>query len=114
MVTHHGYRSKTRRIFRKKPRFRGIKGINKFLVKYEPGDVVDIIVDPAFQKRGMPHKRFHGKTGVIVGIRGKCYEIKVKDINKEKLIIVGKEHIRLNNFYKMQKELSVSTGTSNN
>ncbi|MHA1340853.1 MAG: 50S ribosomal protein L21e [Promethearchaeota archaeon] len=104
MVKHHGYRTKTRRIFRKNVRKRGLKGLSKFLIKYEIGDKVDIIVDPAYQKRGMPHKRFHGKTGVIVGVRGRCYEVKVKDLNKEKILIIGKEHMRLNKFHQMQKE----------
>lgn len=61
------------------------------------GDKVDIIADPSFQKRGMPHRRFHGKTGTVVGKRGRCYEVVFKDIHKEKLIILGKEHIRPNN-----------------
>ncbi|MHA1820438.1 MAG: 50S ribosomal protein L21e [Promethearchaeota archaeon] len=103
MVLHKGYRTRTRRIFRKNVRKRGLKSLSQFLYEYKIGDKVDIIVDPAYQKRGMPHRRFHGKTGVIVGIRGRCYEIKVKDINKEKLLIVGKPHIRRNKFDMIQK-----------
>ena len=97
MTDHHGQRVRTRSIFRKKVRERGMRSITKFLVKYKIGDKVDIIVDSAEHKRGMPHKRFHGKTGEIIGIRGRCFEVKFKDINKEKMIIVGKAHIRLSN-----------------
>ena len=99
LTKHKGYRSRTRRIFRKKVRERGLKSLARFLVTYEVGDKVDIIADPAYQKRGMPHKRFHGKTGQIIAQRGRCYEIKVKDMNKEKMIILGKEHMRLNRYH---------------
>ncbi|MBD3351739.1 MAG: 50S ribosomal protein L21e [Candidatus Lokiarchaeota archaeon] len=99
MVKNHGYRVKTRSVYRKKVRERGIKSLSRFLVDYEIGDKVDIIGDPAFQKRGLPHKRFHGKTGQIIGKRGRCYEVKVKDLNKEKMIIVGKAHLRKNKFH---------------
>jgi len=96
LTNHKGYRNRTRRVFRKNVRERGLKSLSRFLISYEIGDKVDIIADPAFQKRGMPHRRFHGKTGTVVGKRGRCFEIKVKDIKKEKLLILGKEHIRLN------------------
>ena len=101
MVKHHGYRSKTRSVFRKNVRNHGLKGLSRFLVDFKDGDKVDIIVDPAQQKRGMPHKRFHGKTGVVQAKRGRCFEIVVKDMNKEKLIIVGREHLRLNKYHSM-------------
>lgn len=99
MAHNHGYRVKTRRIFRKNVRQRGLKSISRFMIDYQVGDKVDIIADPAYQKRGMPHKRFHGKTGEIIGIRGRCYEVRVKDMKKEKLIIVGREHLRKNKFH---------------
>ena len=106
MPDHHGARVKTRSIFRKKVRQRGLKSLRRFLIEYEIGDKVDIIVDPAHQKRGMPHKRFHGKTGEIMGQRGRCFIVKIKDINKEKTLIVGKEHIRKNQYAEMQKQNS--------
>ena len=104
MTKHHGYRFKSRSILRKNVRDRGMKSLRRFLINYEPGDRVDIIGDPAYQKRGFPHRRFHGKTGVIVGKRGRCYEISVKDQNKQKMLILGKEHIRLNADYLNQQK----------
>lgn len=44
----------------------------------------------------MPHRRYHGRTGVIIGIRGRCYEVQVKLGNAKKMLIIGKEHLRLN------------------
>ncbi|MCP4762669.1 MAG: 50S ribosomal protein L21e [archaeon] len=104
MTDHHGARTRTRSVFRKNVRDRGLKSLRRFMITYEVGDKVDIIVDPAYQKRGMPHKRFQGKTGTIVGIRGRCFEVKVKDINKEKMLIIGKEHIRKNKYHENLKQ----------
>ena len=78
-----GYHQKTRRLHRKNVRHRGLRGLlAKYLVDYEVGMKVDIIGDPAIQKRGFPHRRFHGKTGTIVELRGRCFGVDVKDGNK--------------------------------
>lgn len=94
---HKGYRNKSRKRHRKKARDKGLGSIEKFLVDYKMGDKVDIITDPSKHKRGMPHRRFHGLTGTIMNQRGRCYEVQVKLGNSKKLIIIGKEHLRLNN-----------------
>lgn len=96
MTIHKGYRNKTRRIHRKKVRSRGLGSIDKYLIDYEINDKVDLITDPSQHKRGMPHRRYHGRTGVIVGKRGRCYEVEVKLGKSKKLLILGKEHLRLN------------------
>lgn len=96
MTIHKGYRNKTRRIHRKKVRTRGLGSIEKYLIDYEINDKVDLITDPSQHKRGMPHRRYHGRTGVIVGKRGRCYEVEVKLGKSKKLLILGKEHLRLN------------------
>ncbi|GAB4328297.1 MAG: 50S ribosomal protein L21e [Promethearchaeota archaeon] len=97
MVRHHGYRAKTRRIFRKHPRKRGLAPLGRYLVDYEVGDKVDVIADPSVHKHGFPHKRFHGKTGTIVGVRGRCFEVRVKDQKKVKMLVLGVEHMRKSN-----------------
>ncbi len=94
---HKGYRNKSRKRHRKKARDKGLGSIEKFLVDYKMGDKVDIITDPSKHKRGMPHRRFHGLTGTIMNQRGRCYEVQVKLGNSKKLLIIGKEHLRLNN-----------------
>lgn len=96
MVRHNGFRTKTRRKFRKNPRTKGLPGLSKFMIEYKVGDYVDIIADPSFAQAGMPHRRFHGKTGKIIGLRGQCFEIEVRIGNAQKMIITGKEHIQLN------------------
>jgi len=77
-------------------RDRGLGSIEKYLVEYEINNKVDVITDPSQHRRGMPHRRYHGKTGTIVGIRGRCYEVEVKLGNSKKVLIIGREHIRLN------------------
>lgn len=96
MTIHKGYRNKCRKKHRKKVRERGLGSIEKYLIDYEINDKVDIITDPSQHKRGMPHRRYHGQTGVILGIRGRCYEVEVKLGKSKKLLIIGKEHLRLN------------------
>ena len=45
----------------------------------------------------MPHRRYHGLTGTILNQRGRCYEVQVRLGNSKKLLIIGREHLRLNN-----------------
>ena len=68
--------------------------LGRLLVKYKVGDQVIIKIDPAIQK-GMPHRRYHGKFGVISEIRGRSYIIKIKAGNKIKHIIARPEHVYL-------------------
>lgn len=94
MTIHKGYRNKTRSLHRKKVRKRGLGSIEKYLIDFEVGEKVDIITDSGQHKFGMPHRRFHGKTGSVIGKRGRCYEVEVGIGNAKKMIIVGKEHLR--------------------
>jgi len=96
LTLHKGYRNKSRKRHRKNVRNRGLGSIEKYLVDYEVGNKVDVITDPSKHKRGMPHRRFHGKTGTIIGQRGRCYLVDVKLGNSKKILIIGKEHLRLN------------------
>ena len=99
-------------MFRKNPRQKGLPGLSHFLVEYEIGDKVDIVANPGFARQAMPHRKFHGKTGEITGTRGKCYEVEVKFGKKAKMIIVGKEHIRLNKGYLMRRDAQQQAETA--
>lgn len=99
MTLHKGYRNKSRQRHRKNVRDRGLGSIEKYLIDFSVKDKVDIITDPSQHKRGMPHRRYHGRTGEVVGIRGRCYEVEVKLGNSKKTLILGKEHLRLNYDY---------------
>lgn len=94
MVKHRGYRTKSRHKHRKNVRKRGLGSVEKYLIDYNLNDKVDIITDPSQHKRGMPHSRYHGRTGTVIGERGRCYLVEVKLGNSKKTLIVGKEHLR--------------------
>ncbi len=96
MTKHRGYRTKTRQKHRRNVRNRGLGSIEKYLMDYDINDKVDIITDSSQHKRGMPHSRYHGRTGTIISQRGRCYLVEVKLGNSKKILIIGKEHLRLN------------------
>lgn len=88
-----GYRARTRSLLRKKPRERGKIGLSKVLHEYKPGEKVVINLDPSVHK-GMPHRRYHGRTGVITVKRGRAYVIEVTQGDATKEIIARPEHLK--------------------
>mgnify|MGYP000681471466 FL=1 len=89
----HGYRYKTRKLLRKKPRERGMLGLSRLLYEYKPGDRVVIDIDPTFISTA-PHRRYQGKVGVVVGVRGKAYVVETYLGDKKKIIITTADHLR--------------------
>lgn len=88
-----GFRSRTRHKLRKTPRERGKVPITRFLQQFEVGEKVCIDIEPSVHK-GMPHPRFHGRVGEVVGKRGRAYIVKVRDGDKKKLIIALPVHLK--------------------
>lgn len=89
-----GYRHRTRKLLKKSVRERGgIPPLSLLMINYNIGDRVHIVINPSVYS-GMPHRRYHGKTGVIIGKRGKCYVVSVALGNKEKTLFVKPEHLR--------------------
>ncbi len=87
-----GYRRNTRSLLKRKPRERGKTGLGKILQEYEPDEKVVVKIDPSVHK-GMPHRRYHGRIGVIVDKRGRSYVVNVSQGKAVKEIIVRPEHI---------------------
>lgn len=87
-----GYRRKTRSLLKRKPRERGKAGLSKLLYEYKSGEKVVVKIDPSVHK-GMPHRRYHGKIGVIVNKKGRSYVVNVTQGSAVKEIIVRPEHI---------------------
>jgi large subunit ribosomal protein L21e len=79
----------------KRVRKRGISPLSGLLRDYETGQRVDIVIDPGFHK-GMPHKRYHGKTGVVAGTRGRAILVDVSIGRATRQVIVRPEHLRPN------------------
>ena len=88
-----GIRSKSRNILRKRSRNKGLKSISKALQQFKQGESVNIVIDSAVHK-GMPHIRFHGKTGKIEGKQGNCYVVGINDGKKHKSLVIRSEHLR--------------------
>ena len=88
-----GTRQGTRSILKRSKAERGRLNIRRIMHTYEIGDRVAIVLDGG-QQRGMPHRRFQGRTGFIQEQQGKAYVVAVKDGNMQKTVIARPEHLR--------------------
>ncbi|KAI0385001.1 ribosomal protein L21e-domain-containing protein [Hypomontagnella monticulosa] len=91
-----GLRAGTRYAFSRNFRQKGMIRLSTYLQQYKVGDIVDIKANGAVQK-GMPHKVYHGKTGVIYNVTKSAVGViiykKVKHRYIEKRINLRIEHI---------------------
>merc|ERR1711935_161987 len=67
MTNTTGYRRGTRYMFSQKFRKHGNPAVTTFQHVYKRGQIVDVKAN-ASQQKGMPHKYYHGKTGVIYNV----------------------------------------------
>jgi large subunit ribosomal protein L21e len=86
-----GLRRKTRKKLTKDDGRSGT--IAAHLHEYDEGEQVLIDVDPSVQD-GMPHPRFHGRTAVVAGVRGRSFVITLEDGGKTKEFTVHPAHLR--------------------
>lgn len=89
----HGFRARTRSLMSKRVRTRGLSPVTNVLQDYEVGQRVDVVIDPAFHK-GMPHRRYHGRTGVVMGKRGRGVLVDISLGKATKSLIIRPEHLR--------------------
>jgi large subunit ribosomal protein L21e len=88
-----GLRRKRVSIFTKKRENKGKISLKRYLTEFKEGDRVSLTVEPAVPQ-GMYCPRFAGKSGTIISKKGTCYEVKIKDFSKEKILIVHPIHMR--------------------
>jgi len=88
-----GFRRKTRHKLSKHKSDKGKIKIRDFFQEFKKGDKVYLKAEPAYQK-AMYFPRFHGKAGLIDKKKGNCYEVKIKDNNKEKVLIIHPIHLK--------------------
>jgi len=86
-----GFRAKTRAKLRQKSGYR--PAITKFLTEFRKDQKVVLNPEP-FSHKGMPHSRYKGRIGKVIGKRGKSYIIEIMDGKKSKLIISRPEHLK--------------------
>lgn len=87
-VSSRGFRRKSRGLLTKDR----VRGLSYLLHEYKVGDRVSIMIDPS-EHNGMPHRRFHGRVGIIEEVGRRTLRVRVRMGDKEK-IVVG----RLNHF----------------
>lgn len=92
-----GVRARTRHMFSKKFRTGGPIHLSQYLMPVKVGDYVDIFADPAVHK-GMPHKGYHGRTGIVFNVTKSAVGVRVNKLVNgrilEKRIHVRIEHVR--------------------
>lgn len=87
----HGTRIKTRSILTK-PNV--VRGISYLLYDYKVGDKVVVNVDPR-EHNTTPHRRFHGKIGVIEEVGRRTLKVSVMIGDKKKILQTRFNHIKL-------------------
>jgi len=94
MVTRIGTKQrKTRHKYTQHYRQKGKIPLSQYFQKFNPGDKVNLKINPGVQK-GRFFPRFHGLTGTITGQKGFCYQVKIKDGNKEKVLYIHPIHLK--------------------
>lgn len=93
MAHHNGPRKKTRYKFKKNLRQRGLPPVTSLIQEFETGQKVHVVCESSIQK-GMPHRRFHGKTGTVIGRRGRAWVLAVRDGGTQKVVIARPQHLK--------------------
>jgi large subunit ribosomal protein L21e len=93
MKRSRGFRSKSRHKLSKKTREKGVLPITRLMKNFEVGEKVHIVLESSIQK-GQPHPRFHGRTGTVVGKRGRSYLVEINDGDAKKIVISAPVHLR--------------------
>lgn len=77
---------------KKKIRTKGKIQFSRYFQEFENGERVAIIRELSINAN-FP-KRLQGRTGVIEGKRGNVYLVKIKDIKKEKTLLIEPIHLK--------------------
>jgi large subunit ribosomal protein L21e len=83
--------SKRTRCLRKRAGKRSLP-MRRLLSSFSVGDKVCIDLAPS--QGGMPHPRYRGRHGVIIGTKGDAYVVEVKVGNSDKRLIIPGVHLR--------------------
>lgn len=92
-----GKRARTRDLFSRKPKDRGVIPIKPYLQTFKVGQYVDVVANAA-QQKGMPYKYYHGKTGRVWNISRRAVGVVITKVvgnrQMQKKIHVRIEHVR--------------------
>jgi len=65
--------------------------ITDLIREFNLGDMVHIDFT---SMDNLPHPKFQGLTGEIIGKRGRAYMVRIRDINKFKVIFLKAQHLK--------------------
>ena len=85
-----GFRRKTRNKLKKGLRQKGKVSTTRYFQVFKEGDLVKLKAEPSVHN-GMYFPRFHGKSGFVLNKKGECYEVLIKDGNKDKKQLESRE-----------------------
>ena len=85
----HGFKHKSRSVMTKDaPRW-----VSFMLREYHVGDRALVIIDPR-QHKSLPHRRYHGKVGIVKNVGRRVVTLDVKLGDKTKTLITRLDHIK--------------------
>ncbi len=88
------HQRKTRYKLKGEIREKGKVSLSRYFQGFQEGDKVNLKIHTVVRK-GRFHPRFHGLSGKITGNKkGSCYEILIKDGDKQKTLYVHPIHLK--------------------
>ena len=85
----HGFKHKSRSVMTKD----APRGVSFMLREYHVGDSALVIIDPR-QHKSLPHRRYHGKVGIVKNVGRRVVTLDVKLGDKTKTLITRLDHIK--------------------
>ncbi|MEX1151816.1 MAG: 50S ribosomal protein L21, partial [Nitrosopumilaceae archaeon] len=61
--------------------------------EYKVGDQALVIIDPR-QHKSLPHRRYHGKVGIVTEVGRRAVTLDIKLGNKTKTLITRLDHVK--------------------
>jgi large subunit ribosomal protein L21e len=91
MPSSNGPRRKSRAILTKGETSRGLSYL---LTNYKVGDKVVVNIDPR-EHNTTPHRRFHGKAGVVIEVGRRILKVAIMIGEKKKILQTKANHLKL-------------------
>ena len=85
----HGFKHKSRSVMTKS----APRGVSFLLREYNVGDRALVQIDSS-QHKGLPHRRYHGKVGLVTEVGKRHVILDVKLGEKSKTLITRLDHIK--------------------
>ncbi|MBI4983727.1 50S ribosomal protein L21e [Candidatus Woesearchaeota archaeon] len=84
---------KTRQKLRLGYKEKGKVSVSRYLQEFKEGDKVGLKIHSCVQF-GRFFPRFHGLVGTVIGKKGSCYQVEIRDGGKDKKLFVHPIHLK--------------------